>query len=96
MSKAEEAMRALEDRDWSTAERVAPPATASAPMAVVATRLPVPLLELLSQEAARRGVTPSTLLRQFAEEKLQPVPDNVTVRLSDVVRALEDLGRHAA
>ncbi len=87
-------MRALEDRDWSTAEPV-PPA-GPAPMAVVATRLPVPLLELLSQEAARRGVTPSTLLRQFAEEKLQPVPDNVTVRLSDVVRALEDLGRRAA
>jgi hypothetical protein len=94
VSRTDDALAALESRDWSSAEPVSPPA--SMPMAVVATRLPVELVEQLAREAERRGLTPSTLLRQFAEEALQPVPDTATVRLVDVVRAVESLARHAA
>lgn len=94
-SKVQEALDALESRDWSGAEAVTQPAAAQ-PMVTVATRLPVDLLELLTVEAGRRGINPSALLRDLAEDALRPVPDSVTVRLVDVVRAVEMLGRHAA
>lgn len=95
MNKTSEALAALNNRDWTNAEVVEAPRVA-APMVTVATRLPVDLVERLATEAQRRGITPSELLRQFAEDALQPVPEGAVVPLVDALRAIESLARRSA
>jgi predicted DNA-binding protein len=52
--------------------------------------------ERLMAEAARRGVTPSEVIRDLVEAGLRSVDESATVRLADVRRALDDLAQRAA
>jgi hypothetical protein len=69
MGVRDEALRALENRDWSGAavDDSPPPSTV-----VQSTRLPVDLFERLVATAEERGVKPGVLVRQFVEQGLSP------------------------
>jgi hypothetical protein len=47
-------------------------------------------------EAARRGCTPSEVIRDLVEAGLSTIDESATVRLADVRRAIEALARRAA
>lgn len=66
-------------------------------MTVYSTRLPRDVARSLEDEATRRGVTPSALIRQLVETALaKPAEDaTVTVRLSDLHRAIDTIVRPA-
>jgi hypothetical protein len=91
----DEALRALEERDWSgaTVDRETRPV-----MIVHSARIPADLSERLEAEATRRGITPSALIRDLVEEGLRPdtVDETVTVRLSDLHRAIDSVPKQAA
>ncbi|MFI5952429.1 CopG family transcriptional regulator [Cryptosporangium sp. NPDC051539] len=99
MSDAEinAAERALAGTDWSgaTVETSARPVTV-----VHSTRLPALLSERLEAEAARRGVTPSALVREYVEAGLFGLAATgdatVTLRLADLHRAIDQLARDVA
>jgi predicted DNA-binding protein len=93
MSTFDDSVAALEDRDWSSAQvetRV------SEPQIVQSVRMPRDLTERLFAEAARRGTTPSQVIRDLVEAGLAEVNESATVRLVDVRRAIESLAGHAA
>lgn len=90
-----DAMRALDETDWSSGEvdRV------SRPVSVVhSVRLPARLSERVETEAERRGVTPSVVIRELIEVGLAAVGDEttVTVRVADLHRAIDTIVRRAA
>ena len=91
----EDALRALADTDWSGAEvaKESQPA-----MSVYSTRLPRNVAKPLEDEATRRGVTPSALIRQLVEAALARAAEDatVTVRLSDLHRAIDTVVKPAA
>ncbi len=93
MSRDDEALAGLEDRDWSEAQVDDRPRTASVVQSV---RFSRELTERLLAEAQRRGVTPSEVVREFVEAGLSSVEESATVRLADVQRALNALARRAA
>ncbi|MCW6003787.1 hypothetical protein K1W54_04220 [Micromonospora sp. CPCC 205371] len=65
MSNVDDAMKALESRDWSNAEVV----TDHRPVSTVySVRLPQAQAKLFEDIATRRGVTPTGLLKELAEE----------------------------
>jgi predicted DNA-binding protein len=97
-SKFDEATDALDSRDWSTATVDDKPRT---PTIVQSVRMPRDLVEKLFTEAERRGVTPSQLIRDLVEAGLTELDEDatVTVRVSDLRRAIESVvhhGDHAA
>jgi len=59
-------------------------------------RLPRDLTERLFAEAARRGVTPSEVIRDLIEAGLSAAEESATVRLADVRRMLDALARRAS
>ena len=93
----DEAMQALASTDWSgaVAQSAERPATV-----VHSTRLPAALSAQLEAEAARRGVTPSALVREYVEAGLTQLASTgdttVTVRLADLHRAIDQLARDVA
>lgn len=93
MSRQDEAVAALDNRDWSAAEAVDRPRSASVVQSV---RFSRELTERLLAEAQRRGVTPSEVIRDFVEAGLNSVEGSATVRLADVQRAINSLARPAA
>lgn len=54
------------------------------------------LTERLMVEAARRGVTPSEVIRDLVEAGLSDVDNSKTVRLADVRRVIDALASRAA
>lgn len=87
MVSRDDALRALEDRDWSGAE--AQPAPRSA-MVVYSIRLPEELARWVEDEAARQGVTPSAVMRGVVERAARPAnrTDVVMVRRTELEVAL--------
>jgi predicted DNA-binding protein len=96
-STRDEALRLLaEPLDLTGAVVDTEPSTAKI---VHSVRLDPEQSERLFAEAARRGLTPSALLRDIVEQALAPAPDaeaTVTVRLADLHRALDSAIRQAA
>jgi hypothetical protein len=80
-------MKALESRDWSGAEVSSGHKSVSV---VYSVRVDSELAEWIAAEADRRGVTPSLIIRDaLADTKAAQVADDtVTVRLSDLHRAV--------
>ncbi|MEU1969378.1 hypothetical protein ABZ541_28970 [Micromonospora sediminicola] len=68
MDNREEALRALEDRDWSAAS--VDTARPRDVMIVVSARLPGDTAAALFAEAEARGVKPGALVRDFVEQCL--------------------------
>ena len=93
--KREDAERALASNDWSgaTVEHE------SRPVSIVhSVRLPAELSARLELEAGRRDVTPGALIRELIDIGLKPLGGDVvvTVRLSDLHRAIDTAVKHAA
>ncbi len=93
MSKFDESVAVLEDRDWSGAQAET---RATEPQIVQSVRMPRELTERLFAEAARRGTTPSQVIRDLVETGLTEINESATVRLVDVRRAIESLATRAA
>lgn len=95
MGRREEALRALEDTDWSQATVDREPREV---MVVHSTRFPRELSRLLEDEATRRGTNPSALIRDLVERALRPDggEDTVTVRVSALRQEIEQAIRRAA
>jgi predicted DNA-binding protein len=93
VSKFDESAAALEDRDWSGAQVDDRPRSASVVQSV---RFSRELTERLMAEAARRGCTPSEVIRDLVEAGLSSIDESATVRLADVRRAIEALAQRAA
>jgi len=93
MGKFDESAAALENRDWSEARVDERPRAVSVVQSV---RFSRDLTERLMVEAARRGVTPSEVIRDLVEAGLSNVDESVTVRLADVRRVIEALAQRAA
>jgi predicted DNA-binding protein len=95
VSKRDEALAALESRDWSGAvvEQETRPASI-----VHGVRLPPELSERLTGEAARRGLKPSELLREIVTEALAERADDevLTLRRTDLLRAIDTIAQRAA
>jgi hypothetical protein len=93
----DDAMKALASTDWSGATVESP---ARPPTVVHSARLPVDLSEQLEAEAARRGVKPSALIREYVEAGLTQLSATgdatVTVRLADLHRAIDQIARNVA
>ena len=95
MSKFDDAAAALDSKDWSTAKVDDRPRKATVVQSV---RMPRELVERLLAEAHRRNVTPSELIRDLVEAGLSKVDDDttITVRLSDLHRAIDSIAHTAA
>ena len=93
MSTFDESTAALENRDWSGAQVDDRPRSASVVQSV---RFSRELTERLMAEAARRGCTPSEVIRDLVEAGLSSIDESATVRLADVRRAIEALAQRAA
>jgi predicted DNA-binding protein len=93
MNKFDKDDAALDSRDWSSATVEDRPRGGSVVQSV---RFPRDLTERLMAEAARRGVTPSEVIRDLVEAGLADVDESTTVRLADVRRVINALGTKAA
>lgn len=95
MSKFDESNATLDSRDWSSAEIDDKPRNASIVQSV---RMPRDLVERLFTEAQRRGTTPSEVIRDLVESGLNKLDDDatITVRVSDLRRAIDEIVHHAA
>jgi predicted DNA-binding protein len=94
VSEIDEAADALEDRDWSDAELVDDQPRRIT--VVHSVRMSHELSDRLLAEAHRRGATPSEVIRDLVEAGLKVAEDSATVRLADVHRVIDMLGRTAA
>ena len=89
MSRTDDALAALENRDWSSAEPVSDqPRKASF---VHSTRLSAEATDRLFAEAKRRGTTPSEVIRDLVEVGLAEADESATVRLADLRRVIDRL-----
>ncbi|MDT5038482.1 MAG: hypothetical protein QOE03_3667 [Micromonosporaceae bacterium] len=93
MSTFDERAAALEDRDWSGAQVEDRPRSVSVVQSV---RFSRELTERLMAEAARRGCTPSEVIRDLVEAGLSSIDESATVRLADVRRVIDALVHRAA
>lgn len=93
MSRADEALAALKNRDWSGAELVKDKPRKSF---VFSTRLSGETSDRVLAEAERRGTTPSDIIRDLVEAGLAETDESATVRLADVRRALDQLAERRA
>lgn len=89
MVKREEAMRALESRDWTGAEID----EGKKVSIVYSVRVDSELAEWIASEADRRSVSPSLVIRDaLVEAKTAEASDEtVTLKLSDLHRAVNRL-----
>lgn len=94
MAKFEDSDAALDSRDWSTAQVEDRPRGGAS--VVQSVRFSRELTERLMVEAARRGVTPSEVIRDLVEAGLSKVDESATVRLADVRRVIDALAKRAA
>lgn len=95
MSKIDDAMAALESRDWSDAVVDDRPKSSSV---VHSTRMPRELTERLFAEAQRCGITPSELIREAVEARLEASRPSqvVTVDIAVLHQAIDQAVRRAA
>lgn len=95
MSRIDDAMAALESRDWSGAVADEQPRAASV---VHSVRMTQPLTEALFAEAARCGITPSELIRQAVQTRLESARAGgvVTVDVAALHSAIDQVVRRAA
>jgi hypothetical protein len=92
----DEVMRAAQEPiDWSGAEVETTPRRVTM---VYSTRLPDDLSRWLVEEASRRGINPSVMLRELvADGKRAAAEDKiVTFRLSDLHRAINQVADRTA
>ncbi|BCJ34536.1 hypothetical protein Athai_20390 [Actinocatenispora thailandica] len=91
----DDAMKALESDDWSGAQVERAPRRAST---VFSVRLPAELADWLAGEADHRHVTPSAVLRELVATaaRAASADSTVTLRLSDLHRAIDALAHPAA
>lgn len=97
-ARQEEAARLLHDRDWSKAQRAQPRPTSH----IMSTRLDGETAVALTEEAHRRGISPSALIREYVKQGLasrdqagkEPVPK--VVPLDELQAAIERLARPEA
>lgn len=94
-SRREEAARSLESRDWSGGEVVTEPAQTTI---VVSARVTADLAAWVGEEAQRRGVLPSVVVREaLTSARAASAGDRtVTVRMSDLHRAIDQITNPAA
>ncbi|MDA1361944.1 ribbon-helix-helix domain-containing protein [Glycomyces luteolus] len=90
MTKREEALRALESRDWTGA--VVDDAKRQTSI-VYSVRVDQELSEWIAAESERRGVSPSLIIRDALTEAkaAQASDETVTLKLSDLHRAVNRL-----
>ena len=95
MSKINDALAAMESRDWSTATVEDRP---KASTIVHSTRMSHELTERLFEEAERCGITPSELIRQAVEARLDigHPSEVVTVDVAVLHHAIDQAVRRAA
>jgi hypothetical protein len=95
MSKVDEALAAMEDRDWSNATVDDQPRPSSV---VHSTRMSHALTERLFAEAERCAITPSELIRQAVEARLETgrPSEVVTVDVAVLHHAIDQAVRRAA
>jgi hypothetical protein len=95
MSKIDDALAAMEDRDWSNAVVDDRPRSSSV---VHSTRMSRELTERLFAEAERCGITPSELIRQALEARLEAgrPSEVVTVDVAVLHHAIDQAVRRAA
>ncbi|MEU3114305.1 hypothetical protein ABZ652_09505 [Micromonospora chalcea] len=95
MNRDEATRAAQEPIDWSGAEVEPTPRKATM---VYSTRLPDDLAQWLVEEASRRGINPSVMLRELvADGKRAAAEDRVvTFRLSDLHRAVNQLANRTS
>lgn len=88
MTSRDDALKALEDRDWSgaTVEHAPQPT-----MIVHSVRLPADLSRWLEEQATRLDIKPSALIRNLVERASRPDSDEetVTVRVSELRREVQ-------
>jgi len=96
MTSHDDALQALHDRDWMTGAEVEQAPRPA--MVVVSVRLPVDLAEWVGEEAQRRGVSPSSAIRDLVEQARRDVgaDETITMRRSDLHRAIDAVVRPAA
>ncbi|MFC6022960.1 hypothetical protein ACFP2T_43270 [Plantactinospora solaniradicis] len=85
MGSREDALRSLEDRDWSGAEVEHTPRSA---MIVHSIRLPEDASRWVEAEAVRQGTNPSVVIRGLVERAARPQPsgETVVVRVDELRR----------
>ena len=96
MTTRDDALQALEDRDWSGAQVEQEPRPASV---VHGVRLSPEKSDRLVAEATRRGITPSALLREIVDKALddeRAEDDLVVLRRADLLRAIDTIAQRAA
>jgi hypothetical protein len=95
MSKIDDAMATLESRDWSGAVVDDRPRASSV---VHSVRMPHALTERLFAEAERCGITPSELIRQAVEARLDAgrPSEVVTIDVAVLHQAIDQAVRRAA
>jgi len=81
--------------EYTDAPALLPPKPDGETMAVYSVRLPTDTAEQLATIAERRGVKPSTLMRQMIEQCLATEADDHPISLADALRALTTLRRTA-
>jgi predicted DNA-binding protein len=91
----DDAMRALDSTDWTGATVETEPRPVSF---VYSVRIPAEMSTAIDAEADRRGITPSALIRELVGAGLGAVTDDtvVTLRVSDLRRAIDSVVSHAA
>jgi predicted DNA-binding protein len=94
MSKFDESAAGLEDREWSGTQVDERPRGGAS--VVQSVRFSRELTERLMAEAARRGCTPSEVIRDLVETGLSAVDESATVKLADVRRVIDALATRAA
>lgn len=95
MTRRDDALRALDSRDWTGAEVEQGPRPASI---VHGVRLSPETSDKLLAEADRRGITPSALLREIVDKALDERGDDdlVVLRRADLLRAIDTIAQRAA
>lgn len=95
MTSRDEAMQALGSPDWTGGQVEDAPRGASM---VFSVRVPGELADWIASEADRRQVSPSVVIRDAvaASRRAGSAEETVTVRLSDLHRAIDQAAHHAA
>lgn len=95
MNRDDAIRQAAEPVDWTEAQVDRAPRAVSM---VYSTRLPDDLSTWLEEEATRRGINPSALLRELVGDARRVASEDrvVTLRMSDLHQAIEQIAERAA
>jgi hypothetical protein len=89
-TKTDEALSALQDRDWRSGER---DAAADSPSIVFSARLRGELADWVAAEADRRGVSPSVIIRDAvaAARAAAATDEQIVLTRGDLHRLIDQL-----